>query len=60
MVNTYLLINLLHIIIIAPLLLYIAYAGYYDEKISNVFYILLALIAIWAFVYHIYKLVYRA
>ncbi len=57
MLNKYQLINLLHIIIIAPFLAYIAYMGYNQKPVSKFVYILLFLLAIWAFIYHIYKMI---
>lgn len=56
MLNQYQLINLLHILIIAPLLFYIAYKGYYKEEINPIFYILLFIFALWALLYHLIKL----
>ena len=56
MLNQYQLINLLHILIIAPLLTYIAYKGYYKEEINSIFYVILFIFAVWSFVYHLIKL----
>ncbi len=57
MLNQYQWISLLHIVVIAPFLAYIAYKGYKDEEVSKTTYILLFLLAAWAFFYHIYKMV---
>lgn len=51
------LVNLLHIIIIAPFLAYIAYMGYNDKQVSKFVYILLFLLAGWAFFYHLWKMI---
>lgn len=50
-------INLLHIVIIAPFLIYIAYNGYYDIPTDKYVFVLLFILAIWALLYHLYKLV---
>lgn len=50
-------INILHIFIIAPLLFYVAYQGYYGLPIPSSIYIIVGLIALWALLYHLYKLI---
>jgi len=50
-------INLLHIVIIAPLAIYIGYKGYNDEPVEKFWDLLLFVIAIFGFVYHFLKMI---
>ncbi len=53
--NIYQWINILHIFIIAPFLIYIAYNGYYDIPTPKFVFVILFLLALWAIGYHLYK-----
>lgn len=54
--NMYQWINILHIFIIAPFLIYIAYNGYNEIPTPKFVYVILFLLALWAIFYHLYKL----
>ena len=48
-------INLLHIFLIAPVLIYISYNGYTDKPVQPIWYVILFLIGVYAFIYHFYE-----
>ena len=50
-------INLLHIIVIAPLAIYIGYKGYYGEEVNKFWDLSLFVIAIFGFIYHFFKMI---
>ena len=51
------LINLLHIVVIAPLAIYLGYKGYVDEPVEKAWDLTLFLIAIFGFIYHFFKMI---
>ena len=48
-------INLLHIFLIAPVLIYISYNGYTDKQVQPIWYVILFLIGVYAFIYHFFE-----
>ena len=50
-------INLFHVLVVAPLLGYLAYSGLYSRPVPRSVYWLLAVLAVGVLAYHAYRLV---
>ena len=59
MLSYYQFVNVFHILIVFPLLTYIAYKGYYDEPICKWWYVILFIIALLALISHVKMLFFR-